>query len=59
MRPQMMDFRKLRLVLLALLLVVLLFAWVDGGREPQHLIEQEVTVPAALQGAGGQGGPAR
>ena len=53
MRSQMMNFGKLRLVLLVLVLLVLLFAWVDGGREPQRLIEQEVELPVGLPSGAG------
>jgi hypothetical protein len=31
--------------LLILLVLILLFAWIDGGREPQRLIEQPVVLP--------------
>ncbi|MFC4255226.1 hypothetical protein GRI97_07305 [Altererythrobacter xixiisoli] len=31
--------------LLAVLIVLLLFAWYDGGREQQRLIEQPVELP--------------
>ncbi|MEO6152742.1 MAG: hypothetical protein ABIT09_06150 [Croceibacterium sp.] len=32
-------------IVLAVLLVTLLWAWIDGGREPQRLIRQAVTLP--------------
>ena len=36
-------------VALVLVAVLLLFAWVDGGREPQRLIEQPVTLGEGAQ----------
>ena len=35
--------------LLFLLVLFLIIAWYDGGREPQRLIEQPVELPEALQ----------
>lgn len=40
-----MNWGRVRLVLLVLLALILLFAWIDGGREPQRLIEQPVALP--------------
>ena len=38
--------RKRTLTLIAIAIVALLaFAWVDGGREPQRMIEQPVPLP--------------
>lgn len=37
-----MRLNKLQLGLLALVVLFLLLAWYDGGREPQRLIEQPV-----------------
>jgi len=53
MQPEMMRSRKVRLGLLVLLVLILLVAWIDGGREPQRMIEQPVDVAA---GAGGESG---
>ena len=44
-----MRLDKIRLGLLALLLLFLAIAWYDGGREPQRLIEQPVELPEGLQ----------
>jgi len=40
-----MRLDKVRLVLLALLVLFLALVWYDGGREPQRLIEQPVELP--------------
>ena len=40
-----MRLDKVKLVLLALLVLVLALVWYDGGREPQRLIEQPVELP--------------
>lgn len=40
-----MRLSKLQLGLLALVVLFLLLAWYDGGREPQRLIEQPVELP--------------
>jgi len=37
-----MRLTKLKMGLLALLAVFLVLAWIDGGREPQRMIEQPV-----------------
>lgn len=37
-----MRLGKVRLGLLVLLILFLIVAWYDGGREPQRLIEQPV-----------------
>ncbi|MBB5733243.1 hypothetical protein FHS61_002269 [Altererythrobacter atlanticus] len=34
---------------LTVLVIFLLLAWYDGGREPQRLIEQPVELPEGLQ----------
>jgi hypothetical protein len=34
-------------IVLGLLLAILLWAWIDGGREPQRLIREPVTLPGA------------
>jgi len=54
MHPKMMKSRKVRLGLLVLLVLILLVAWIDGGREPQRMIEQPVDLTAAS--AGGEAG---
>ena len=41
-----MRLNKMGKGLLVLLVLLLLFAWLDGGREPQRLIEQPVELPA-------------
>ena len=44
-----MRLDKVRLVLLALLVLALALVWYDGGREPQRLIEQPVELPEGVQ----------
>ena len=44
-----MRLDKLRLILLALLVLFLALVWYDGGREPQRLSEQPVELPEGLQ----------
>ncbi len=44
-----MRLGKIRLGLLVLLVLFLVIAWYDGGREPQRLIEQ----PVELEGEPG------
>ena len=44
-----MRLDKIRLVLLALLVLVLALVWYDGGREPQRLIEQPVELPESTR----------
>lgn len=51
----MMKSRKVRAGLLVLLVLILLVAWIDGGREPQRLIEQ----PVELEAATSVNGPSR
>jgi hypothetical protein len=46
-----MSRKNIRLGLLVLLVLFLIVAWYDGGREPQRLIEQRVELPVG--GAGG------
>jgi len=48
-----MSRKNVRLGLLILLVLFLIIAWYDGGREPQRLIEQPVELPV-----GGSGGAA-
>ena len=40
-----MKLRDLWLALLVLLLLVLAFAWLDGGREEQRMIVEPVDLP--------------
>jgi hypothetical protein len=47
----MMKSRKVRLGLLVLLVLILLVAWIDGGREPQRMVEQPVELPLATEAA--------
>jgi hypothetical protein len=44
-----MRLDRVRLVLLALLVLVLALVWYDGGREPQRLIEQPVELPESMR----------
>jgi hypothetical protein len=38
--------RKRTLTFIAIVIVVVLaFAWIDGGREPQRMIDQPVSLP--------------
>ena len=41
--------KNIWLGLLALLVLFLVIAWYDGGREPQRLIEQPAEIPESLQ----------
>jgi hypothetical protein len=50
MRWQMMRPNRFRLGLLVLLALVILFAWFDGGREPQRMIEENVELAPAEAG---------
>jgi len=45
-----MRLNKFWLGLLALLVLFLVVAWYDGGREPQRLIEQPVELPPGYPG---------
>jgi|GraSoiStandDraft_52_1057288.scaffolds.fasta_scaffold3218654_2 hypothetical protein len=42
-----MRLNKTGKIVLALLVLILIVAWIDGGRERQHLIVQPVTLPGA------------
>jgi hypothetical protein len=44
-----MRLDKVRLGLLAVVVLVLALIWYDGGREPQRLIEQPVELPENLR----------
>ncbi len=44
-----MRLDKVRMIVLALLAVLLAVIWYDGGREPQRLIVEPVTLPEAEQ----------
>lgn len=44
-----MRLRRISLILLAALLLFLLFAWYDGGREPMRMIEHPVELPEGLR----------
>jgi hypothetical protein len=44
-----MRLNKMSQAVLLLVVLVLLFAWWDGGREPQRLIEQPVELPENVQ----------
>ena len=41
--------KNIWLGLLTLLVLFLIIAWYDGGREPQRLIEQPVELPEGFQ----------
>jgi hypothetical protein len=41
--------KNIWLGLLALLVLFLVIAWYDGGREPQRLIEQPAEIPENLR----------
>ena len=45
-----MSRKNIWLGLLILLVVFLIVAWYDGGREPQRLIEQPVELPGGTLG---------
>lgn len=47
-----MSRKNIWLGLLTLLVLFLIVAWYDGGREPQRLIEQPVELPAGMAGSG-------
>jgi hypothetical protein len=40
-----MGRKRILTVFAALIVVVLAFAWIDGGREQQRMIEQEIDLP--------------
>jgi len=40
-----MGRRRLLTITAAIIVAVLAFAWVDGGREQQRMIEQKVDLP--------------
>ena len=42
--------KRIAIAALALLALLLLLAWYDGGRQEQRLIEQEIELPAARPG---------
>jgi hypothetical protein len=44
-----MRLDKVRLLLLALVVLFLALVWYDGGREPQRLIEQPVELPDGVR----------
>ena len=44
-----MRLDKVRLAIIALVVLFLALVWYDGGREPQRLIEQPVELPGGLQ----------
>jgi len=44
-----MRLDKIRLLMLALLVLFLALVWYDGGREPQRLIEQPVELPEGVR----------
>ncbi len=49
MRLNKIGPKKLWRGLLVFLVLLMLFAWIDGGREPQRLIEQPVELPQAAR----------
>ena len=44
-----MRLGKVWTAVLVLLVLFLIIAWYDGGREPQRLIEQPVELPEAMR----------
>ena len=44
-----MRLDKVRLAIIALMILFLALVWYDGGREPQRLIEQPVELPEGVQ----------
>lgn len=44
-----MKGRRIGLVLALLVLAVLIAAWIDGGEEPLHPIEQPVELPESAR----------
>ena len=44
-----MGRRRIVIALVVLVLAVVAFAWIDGGREEPRLIEQSVDLPEAGQ----------
>ena len=44
-----MSRKKIWLGLLILLVLFLIIAWYDGGREPQRMIEQPVELPEGMR----------
>ncbi len=44
-----MRLGKVRLIVLALVILFLALVWYDGGREPQRLIEQPVDLPEGVR----------
>jgi hypothetical protein len=44
-----MGRKRILTVLAVLIVAVLAFAWIDGGREQQRMIEQPVSLPEAAR----------
>ncbi|MGZ3248540.1 MAG: hypothetical protein ACXWJC_00235 [Croceibacterium sp.] len=44
-----MGRRRLLTILAVIVVGVIAFAWIDGGREQQRMIEQPVTLPEAAR----------
>jgi len=44
-----MRLNKFAKAALVLLVLIVLFAWIDGGREPLRMIEQPVELPEAAR----------
>jgi hypothetical protein len=42
-----MGRRRIVIALLVLVLAIVAFAWIDGGREEPHMIEQPIELPGA------------
>lgn len=53
-RQELMGSRRVRHGVVVLVVLLLLVAWLDGGREPQRMIEQEVALPLASGGGAGR-----
>lgn len=43
-----MSLRRAALAIMLLVMALLAFAWVDGGREPLHPISQDVALPGGV-----------
>ena len=44
-----MGRRRILIVFAIVIVAVIAFAWIDGGREPQRMVEQKVDLPEAAR----------
>ena len=44
-----MSSRRIGGIAVAVFVVICVIAWIDGGQEPLHPIEQEIAVPGAAR----------